>query len=143
MQIALLGFSCQSSHLLTCGINVFLSLLVQALMLTTTRPVGYWAAEGQLFHRLLSVLMKSPNMDGSSVIESPQAEEEAELLCSCFCGDVSVMSPDQDLSDVNCKEFGQNLAKAPHQKAPREPGSYNNSLCVAVEFSSQFSTTAW
>ena len=75
----------------------------------------------------------APNIDGSSVIESPQAEEEAKLLCSCFCGDVSVMSPGQDLSDVNCEEPGQNLAKAAHQKAARDPGCSNSSLCVAVD----------
>ena len=77
--------------------------------------------------------MKRPNIDGSSVIESPQAEKETELLCSCFCGDVSVMSKGQDLRDVNSEEPEQNLAKAPHQEAPRELGSSNNRWCVAVD----------
>ena len=35
--------------------------------------------------------------------------------------------------DVTSEEPGQNLAKAPYQKAPREPGSCNNWLCVAVD----------
>ena len=34
---------------------------------------------------------------------------------------------------MNSEEPGQNLAKATHQKAPREPGSCNNRLCVAVD----------
>lgn len=100
-----------------------------SLMLTTAGTVCYLDAAGlSESHHLPPLLMKSPYMDGSSVIESPQPEEEGELPCSRFCGDFSVLSPGQDLSDVNYEEAGQNLAKAPHQKASREPGSSNN--CV-------------